>query len=1480
MRVLHFGPVSRAGRRDQFRGCRASWLACLAVLVASLIGCLIPQVAAAAQPELPSALGPESAEPLAPQSVSPRHLGYSLTPSATEPYLVCPPPTPGHLACVSIIDPPAVKTASGFKVAGVEPLLEGGGEGGGFDPADLQGAYKISSKGGSTQTVAVVDAFDDPNAEADLAKYRAKYGLPECKKENLTKEVTHCFRKVNQKGEEGNYPSDKYPREPGAKIVEDWGVEISLDLDMVSAICPECKILLVEANENATLYQGEEEAEKYEEGGKKVATEISNSWAGEEFSGETLLDKTFENAGVPITFAAGDHGYKVEYPAASKYVVSVGGTTLLKKTGSERGWEEKVWYNSGSGCSEFETKPTWQTDPGCAKRTDNDVAAVSDTASPLSVYDSYEYTVKEGTEEYGTGKLGWINVGGTSAATPLVAGVEAHASSTVRAEGAEAFYNHALFDVPSGTNGQGCRGYLCHGEESYNGPTGWGTPDGPLEISAKYAATTAPAEELKPASAVLAGYVYPGGVEATYHFEYGKTTSYGTNVPTTNASAGSGSVWKGVSQSISGLEWETTYHYRLVAVRGTETKYGQDQTFTTVPWTIQTTPVSSGILEGVSCTSSSACIAVGEDGTSAESWNGTEWKKQTVPVPTGGSTLALNGVSCSSSTACTAVGGYKNSSKVEVTLAERWNGTEWKVEATPNPTGALASHLTGVSCPSSSACTAVGWYENSSKTTMVLAEHWTGTEWAIQSTSSASGGFGTDEISCPSTSICVAAHEVAGGMSVIERWNGSEWNIQTIPTPTHEGHAAAEVKLRGVSCVSPTECTTAGDYRVEGYGYFPLAEHWNGTEWQIQSISSEAGGWSFANLRAISCASALSCTAAGQNNNEEDFAEHWNGAEWHLQTMSEAHGLNYLEGISCVQPEREVCKTVGGVNIFKPLIEGETVPLPFVESKEATSTVETTATLNGAVNPNGAETKYYFEYGTTTSYGSKTAGASAGSGITRVEEAKAISGLTGDTTYHFRIVAVNGSGSAHGVDHTFTTTYKPTVETKPATSVSAAEATLNGTVNPNGAETKYYFEYGKTTSYGTKTAEVNLGAGRSSLEESKTITGLEPGKEYHFRIVATNNDGTSEGADHIFTTTTPSWRIASTPNPSETLNSYLWGVSCTSSTACTAVGQWSPDGNSTDYLLAERWSGTEWQIETTPDPTEAKKRMTLYAVSCASSTECMAVGYYQNSAGVYLSLAEDWNGTEWKIQSTPEPTGTLNSLLYGVSCTSSMACTAVGWYENSSGVEVPWAERWNGTAWSVQTVSAPTGAKATYPYGVSCTSSTACTMAGYYENSSSTDVPFAESWNGTEWSAQSTPSPTGATMTRLQGVSCTSSTACTAAGYYKNSTGTEVPFAERWNGTAWSIQSMPEPSGTKDSYVYGVSCASSTTCTVAGVSLNTSSKDVTFAESWNGTVWSVQATPNESGAENSYLTGGVSCSSATSCAAVGNYHLTLAEIYG
>jgi subtilase family serine protease len=315
----------------------------------------------------------------------------------------------------------------------------------GLTPCDLRGAYALpSSAAGAGETVAIVDAYNDPNAEADLGTYRAAYGLSACTTTN------GCFHKVDQNGG-ANYPSAN----------TGWAEEISLDLDMVSAACPNCHILLVEANSNnlSDLLTAEQAAAAL------GANAISNSWAANEFSYETLYDSYF-NLKIPITASSGDSGYGVGWPAASPYVTAVGGTSLTRATNA-RGWSETAWSGSGSGCSAYETKPAWQTDTGCPNRTVADVSAVADPNTGVATYDSYNAS-------------GWLVFGGTSVAAPIIASVYALAANGATITSPAYAYAHpsALFDVTSGTNGNCGGSYLCTARPGYDGPTGLGTPDG------------------------------------------------------------------------------------------------------------------------------------------------------------------------------------------------------------------------------------------------------------------------------------------------------------------------------------------------------------------------------------------------------------------------------------------------------------------------------------------------------------------------------------------------------------------------------------------------------------------------------------------------------------------------------------------------------------------------------------------------------------------------------------------------------------------------------------------------------------------------------------------------------------------------------------------------------------------------------------------------------------------------------------------
>jgi len=549
-----------------------------------------PQAAFSA-PGLPAAPG------TTPTEVPRTGVRYSPTPLATEGSTPCP-PDKGAVEC-ELISAPLV-----------DPELEGTGHLGGLTPQELRSAYKLPEHGGAGTTIAVVDGPADPNAEADLNVYRREYGLPECT------EANHCFKQMNEFGEV------KKPTERG----QAWDEEISLDLDMVSAACQECHITLVEATEEgpSALLAAEEEAVRLN------PTAITNSWnigfernnpangticeekACVTLEEEEADDHVFNHPGLPIFFAAGDYGYAVRYPANSQYVIAVGGTTLKHESGNSRGWNEEPWYNpnvdpdlkgrgGGSGCSLAEPKPKWQPDKACTKRLVSDVAANANwEKSPDSLYDSYV-------------SGGWVNTAGTSAASPLVAGIWALSQSyskNIDALGAQAFYKDpsALFDITSGINGQ-CTPpsedeYWCTAEPGFDGPTGNGTPDGTLNLNT--AATTKAATGVAAAGATLNGSVTPAGIETTYQFQYGTTTSYGSVTPVT--SAGSGITAQEVSNVISGLKPETTYHYRVVATNSVGTTDGADETFKTLSLPIVTNvqsdigPINGGTSVSISGT--------------------------------------------------------------------------------------------------------------------------------------------------------------------------------------------------------------------------------------------------------------------------------------------------------------------------------------------------------------------------------------------------------------------------------------------------------------------------------------------------------------------------------------------------------------------------------------------------------------------------------------------------------------------------------------------------------------------------------------------------------------------------------------------------------------------------------------------------------------------------------------------------------------
>jgi hypothetical protein len=380
---------------------------------------------------------------------------------------VCPEPVrPGQLECQAVYHLAGPSAAAKAFVPDVSAVP-------GYGPASLRSAYGLTAamtRRGAGETVAVVDAYADPHAASDLAAYRRHFGLPACTT------ASGCLRIINQNGKAHPLP----------KANIGWAVEESLDLDMVSATCSRCKLVLVESNAptNASLGRAEEAAVK------AGARFVSNSWSGTESRGQWIYNHYFNHPGDAIVFAAGDSGYGTVYPADLQFVTAVGGTTLRHKKSAGRAWTEAAWGSTdpavtggtGSGCSPFTAKPSWQRKPvdlapgGCPNRTENDVSAVANPATGVAVYDTYQ--------THGT----WAQLGGTSAAAPIITGIYALAGYPApRTYPASYPYQHPahIFDVTTGVNGvcPAASAYLCHGEVGYDGPTGLGTPDGTYEFS-------------------------------------------------------------------------------------------------------------------------------------------------------------------------------------------------------------------------------------------------------------------------------------------------------------------------------------------------------------------------------------------------------------------------------------------------------------------------------------------------------------------------------------------------------------------------------------------------------------------------------------------------------------------------------------------------------------------------------------------------------------------------------------------------------------------------------------------------------------------------------------------------------------------------------------------------------------------------------------------------------------------------------------
>ncbi|MGV1047939.1 MAG: LamG-like jellyroll fold domain-containing protein [Solirubrobacterales bacterium] len=528
------------------------------------------------------------------------------------------------------------------------------------------------------------------------------------------------------------------------------------------------------------------------------------------------------------------------------------------------------------------------------------------------------------------------------------------------------------------------------------------------------------------------------------------------------------------------------------------------------------------------------------------------------------------------------------------------------------------------------------------------------------------------------------------------------------------------------------------------------------------------------------------------------------------------------------------------------------------------------AVLKGTVDGQTMATSYHFEYGPTASYGSSVPVPDASSGTSVANVSQTVEGIEG--TYHYRLVASNAEGTTVGPDQTFYVQERPVVAAEEPAEVTPDGGKLAASVNPKGSATSYFFEYGKTASYGSKTASFSAGAASTAVTVTAAVSGLEFGTTYHYRVVAENFAGTRTGAD---TTFTPGWRRGSVPTSEvKKTEAFLNGVYCLSSTNCFAAGNTVVPQAGVPGPIIDRFDGTKWTTQELANVAGGYEGV-LYGVACPSASSCLAVGSYKKEPSfTEAPQAEIWNGTNWSAKALPVPAEAQLTKAVSISCPATNFCVAAGTMFDPHTPGGPlfidgYLVKWDGSNWTQWTVPLPAGGLGAILTSVSCTSSTNCWAVGNAIGPTTNDAfAYAYRWNGTQWTSQVLPKVGTTNFGRAESVSCTSTTACTAVGIYKDPAGKVTPNAYRWDGTQWKVETLPAPSGTEGA-LRAVSCSSATVCEAVGVTTNPQSPY--FADRLRSGAWDVQTTPVPSSAKmtGDYALNGISCAGEGECTAVG-----------
>ncbi len=703
--------------------------------------------------------------------------------------------------------------------------------------------------------------------------------------------------------------------------------------------------------------------------------------------------------------------------------------------------------------------------------------------------------------------------------------------------------------------------------------------------------------------------------------------------------------------------------------------------------------------------------------------SGSGWSVTPSPNPRAGNG-SPNAVSCPTTSVCTAVGLHVRESGLGVTLAERRSGGSWTVQPTPNPPGAAASALNGVSCPSGSACTGVGQFTAGSGAQLTLAERWNGSKWMIQPTPNPAGSSSSrlSAVACPAADSCTAVG-ASNSKLLVERWGGARWRIQFVPIPP----GAQFSELNGVTCNATTSCLAVGDYVNSSRLDVTLAERWNGTNWAIQLSPNPTGTRFFSVLTGVSCTAPNTCEASGAWD-AGLFAERWNGTSWSLQAVPAPSGAQVAQlfGMACAASS---CEAVG---IYQNR-SGAFVPLG--------------ERWNGAAwraqpTPDPARASTNFLSGVSCPSSSDCTAVGQG----------------------------NGDGTAFALGERWRDGRWNLENVR--SPVGAAENQLNGIACPAPDACVAVGMVGPTR--GVLSTEALGWNGRTwHLQRIPTL----PGASLNAVSCASETDCVAVGGSNSGTLAEhwngKHWMVQPTPNPSAAPAPALTGVSCTAATSCIAVGaSFDTSGGLPTGTFAERWNGTGWKLQRTP--TQHTAGGILVGVWCTSPAACIATG--STNAG---TLAERLSGTTWKIQRTPFQR-TPGSFLASVWCASPAACIAAG--GTNAGTL---AERLSGTVWTVLPTPNLPGTQGDSFNSVSCTSLSACTGAGW-ANVGSSPAPnqtLAERWNGTRWLIQPTPLLPGISLLNNFSAVCPAPSACIAAGGFENDGPVNKTLTEQWRAT-------------------------------------------------------------------------------------------------